>query len=307
MKSYIIGIDGGGTKTLGVLFDIEGKEVARATSGFANMNVDELGSIKSIKEVLEELVNLAHDGLIETVQIGIAGYSNYTKKEQFKEDLSNYTDAMIDIMTDAEIALYSVKRDSDKNVIMILGGTGSVVMVDKDDKIKYIGGFGHLLGDEGSGYHLAITALKGIIEQFESGKEISDLSWKILNEIKALEYDDIKKFVYNNKKSQIAKLSEFIAKEAQKSDQEAKNLFINEGLLLAEQAMKAYKYLGKKQEVLIGFRGGFLLNAPYVKDALLNALSSQNIDYILDDSYLEPVYGSYYRGFKQLKKRWKNG
>ena len=40
MSKYIIGIDGGGTKTIGVLFDENGNEITRYRGGFANFNID---------------------------------------------------------------------------------------------------------------------------------------------------------------------------------------------------------------------------------------------------------------------------
>ncbi len=174
-------------------------------------------------------------------------------------------------------------------------------MVEDKTGIRYIGGFGHLLGDEGSSYHLVITAFKKIIEQHEEGEEISDLSTNILNFIGAKSHLEIKEFVYNNRKAEVAKLSNLITKYALENNQEAIDLLIEEGKLLAKQTLKAYRSLKSNAEVLIGLKGGFLLNAPYVKETLIMELELHEIKYKIDISQLEPVYGAFYLAKKHLK------
>ncbi len=303
MSRYIIGVDGGGTKTLGVLYDLEGQEMKRAISGFANFSVNTQETMKHLYEVMDDLIEEINPSDLEIIQIGIAGYSNFTEKEEFIHDLKARYGCEVHLVTDAEIALYSIKKTSNNNVIMVLGGTGSAVMYDIEGKVKLIGGFGHLLGDEGSGYHLAITALKNIINQYEEGREITALTSSILQEIGAANYSEIKNFVYNNKKTEIAKLSEFIAKHALNNDLEAKKLFEDEGKLLAKQALKAYQAMDLKEHVIIGIKGGFLLNAPFVKAALVSELNKSNIIYTLDASSIEPVLGAYYLAKRHLLKR----
>ncbi len=303
MSKYIIGVDGGGTKTLGVLYSLQGEEIKRSISGFANFSVNEKETIEHLQKVLDKLTKDIDLVDLSMIQIGIAGYSNFTRKADLKNDLIKKYHCEVSLVTDAEIALYSVKKTSEMHVIMVLGGTGSAVMYEVAGEVKLIGGFGHLLGDEGSGYHLAITALKNIINQYEEQKEITPLTHNILKEIGAESYSEIKTFVYNNKKTEIAKLSEFIAEYALNKDVEAINLFENEGRLLARQALKAYQAMNAPREVIIGIKGGFLLNAPYVKDALVSELNNYNISYTLDASTTEPVLGAYYLAKRQLLKR----
>lgn len=303
MKPYMIGIDGGGTKTVAVLFDESGQEIKRVSGGFANFSVD---SQKSETHLLDVLAKLTKDVAVTKLKhlvIGIAGYSNYPDKDNLKNKLEKMYPIPLTLVTDAEIALYSVKRASKQPVIMVLGGTGSVVMIEEAGTIRFIGGFGHLLGDEGSGYHLAITALKKIIDQYEEGQEITALTKAILQKIKAKNYLDIKHFVYNHNKDEIAKLSLFIAGHALAGDLEARQLFVREGELLAKQTLKAYQSLKRQTTVTIGIKGGFLLNAPLVKQSLIEALNQTEIKYILDGSPLDPVYGTYYLVKNHLETR----
>ncbi len=303
MSKYIIGIDGGGTKTLGVLFDIKGTELKRVESGFSNFSIDEEIAKRNLEKTIEELTKDLDSDQELFIQMGIAGYSKIKKSTQFIKSLEKRYNATVDLDSDAIIALYSVKQDKNVNVIMVIGGTGSVLMVSDGDESNMVGGFGHLLGDEGSAYHLAITALKKIIEEKESHHQLSQLSNLILKEIEALDYSDIKNFVYNNNKSDIARLAKFIAQCALEHDLDAIELLKQEGKHLAKQTINAYNLSKRSEKVIIALRGGFLLNAPFVKETLIEELKMSLKNFEIDIYPIEPVIGAYYLGFLKLSKR----
>ncbi len=300
---YIIGVDGGATKTLGILFSKDGTERKRSKKGFSNFSVNEEQSKGNIISVLDELTAGINSDDILLIEIGVAGYSNYLEKDEFELELARKYNTKVSFGTDAAIAYYSVKKDYKKKVIMVLGGTGSVITFEHQDEIQFVGGFGHILGDEGSGYHLAIAALKMVIKQFEEAKIVSKLSKSILKELNITDYNDIKNFVYNNQKSDIAKLSEFIGKKADEADKEAIKLFIDEGVHLAEQTMIAYKTIGHTEEIIIGLKGGFLLEGPYVKEAFIQEIKKYGIKFKIDDQPTEPAYGAYYLALKHLSSK----
>jgi N-acetylglucosamine kinase-like BadF-type ATPase len=302
MNKYIIGIDGGGTKTLGVLFDIKGNELNRVEFGFSNFSIDEHTAKTNIEKTIETLIkNLEQDREL-FIQMGIAGYSKIKQSTEFVKSLEQKFNATVDLDSDAMIALYSVKQDQDVNVIMVIGGTGSVLMINNGNQANLIGGFGHLLGDEGSAYHLSIAALKKVIEEKESNQRLSPLSEKILKEINVFDYQEIKNYVYNRNKSEIATLSRFIAECAIENDEDAINLLIQEGRYLAKQTINAYHRLMSKEKIIIALRGGFLLNAPYVKETLIKDLNQSLKDFVIDMNPTEPVIGAYYLGFLKLSK-----
>ncbi len=307
MNGLIIGIDGGGTKTLGVLFDPKGNEIARHTSGSGNISVDDENTIRHLETILDDLTNKAGDEKITSIQIGLAGYANYPGKPDLKQRLLSRYGIKANVTTDAVLALYSVKKDSRKNTMMILAGTGSIVVTESSGIIRYFGGFGHLLGDEGSAYHTAVEALKRIIETCEKNKALTSFQQDVLREIDADDYTGIKHFVYNQPKRKIAELARFIAKRANEGGQEASELIRNAGEHLAKLTIRAYRSLPQGEEVLIGFRGGFLRNVPLLRQSLMHYLNETDIDYKLEKEPGEPVTGSYYLAKKQMETRKKDG
>lgn len=303
MSKYIVGIDGGGTSTDGVLFDLEGNHIRTYQTGFANFRVHPAIAKDNVITTIERLIDGISKEDILSIQIGLAGIPNETDRVALEEELSNTYLTSVSIVTDALIALFSIRQNDPGCLLMILGGTGSVILIGNDNHVERIGGYGHLLGDKGSAYHVSITALERVIEQFEHGDKITSLSLAILQNINAEGPSDIKDFVYSHSKQEIAQLSKFLATHAEQGDKEAIALFQEEGVHLAKQAILAYRKLSVCDHVTIGLRGSFLLKAPYVKEALFSYLNQQEISYSVDDRRVEPVEGAFYLGLSQLQKR----
>ncbi len=300
MSNYIIGIDGGGTKTLGVLFDLAGNEIKRHQVGFSNFSIDEEKAKENIINLLKHLTAKLKKSSKAFVQLGIAGTSKLSNPQQFLNQIETEFNCRADLKTDAYIALQAVKRKEALPVILAIGGTGSVIMTDYGEKINMIGGWGHILGDYGSAYHLVIEAIKNIISEFENQKKLSLLSkhlLKIMN-IESNRYK-ITEYVYNKDKSSLAKLSKEIQKIAI-DDSYAKSLLIKEGNWLAEQIINAYKLYIKKGPVLVALRGSFALKALYVKETIIEKVNENIKDVHFDIDGPEPVYGAYIQAKKYL-------
>lgn len=298
LSKYIIGIDGGGTKTLGVLYHHNGQEIKRHIAGPSNLGLDKKKAIENIIEVIDALINPENEFVI---QLGVAGYGTLKNKEELPKQLQQKYNAETYITNDVEIALHSVKKNSTKCVILVLGGTGSAIMYHNLVETKIMGGFGHLIGDEGSGYHLAISALKHIINQFEESQEITELTNAIMNQLNITDYHEIKTILYNSTKAEVAQLSKFLSTYAVNGNQEAIDLFIEEGKHIARQIMNAYNKMITCHDVVIAFRGGFLQYAPFVKETVIKELNEQKISYLVESRIEEPVLGAYYLGLQNSK------
>ena len=304
MSDKLIGIDGGGTKTLGVVYNLDGTEQTRIEKGFANFSVDVSKTKQHIESCIDALMaTLNATDTVRHIQLGIAGLSALNDPNAYAQMLSHRYNTSVDLVTDAVLALHSIQRDVDQGVIMIVSGTGSVVMADEAGETTVIGGYGHLLGEEGSGYHLAIQALKQLIAEQENGQPTSSLSKRLADHLALNRREDLIQFIYRGKKQDIARLALIIAKEAKAGDLKARQLFEEEGRYLGKQTWNAYKKLQTKQPPIIALRGTFLMQAPFVKHTLMEFLQTHIKQFIVDDEPVEPVIGAYYLGQSKLAKR----
>ncbi|HCZ24143.1 MAG TPA: hypothetical protein DHV05_04725 [Acholeplasmataceae bacterium] len=300
MSQYIIAIDGGGTKTLGVLYTKEGKELMRADFGFSNFSIDEVIAKENIMKTIEAL-NVLRKPEDEVVLImGISGASKMSHKEVWLKSLEQAYHVKAELVTDAHIAIHSIDRKDDEHVIMAIGGTGSAVMMLEGDKTQLIGGYGYLLGDEGSAYHVVLQALKRITQKFDAGKPFSILEQSLCETMKVKTREDLVSYVYEARKIDLAKLATIISNRAFESDQEAYELLANEGKLLAEQVLTAASRFKKEKHVRIALRGGFVLNAPFVKDVFQNEVMKYIKNGEMEDHPNEAVLGAYRLGLKIL-------
>lgn len=302
MRNLVIGIDGGGTKTLGVLFNDAGEELLRTEFGFSNFSIDEDIAITNINKTIEALLTQREPNDNIMVIMGISGASKLTNKTSFLEALEKTYDVKAELVTDAHIAIHSIDKNPDESVIMAISGTGSAVMMLENDTYHLIGGYGYLLGDEGSAYHLVIQALKLVTQAFDSQHGWTPLVNKILSFMKVDQREQFVNYVYKLRKTELALLAKIISEAALESDEQAHQLLCNEGKLLAHQVMIAEKRLKVKTKVRIAVRGGFVVNAPYVREAFISELKKHIEYYTIEENPNEAVLGAYRLGIKKLSE-----
>jgi N-acetylglucosamine kinase-like BadF-type ATPase len=158
---YVLGIDAGGTKTVGLLADETGRIVGEARGTGANLQTHgELEVEKVFDGILEALGSRER---IAAVCLGIAGVDRPRDEEVIRGILRRlgYRETAR-VVNDAAIAL--VAGAEERVGIVILGGTGSIAYgADRDGRTARAGGYGFLLADEGSGYWLGHQALRATV------------------------------------------------------------------------------------------------------------------------------------------------
>ena len=302
-ERYVIGLDGGGTKTIGVLYGDSEKELYRTYEGFANFSVDENLSLFNVKAAIHKVhEQIRSKGFELTICIGVAGITKYTKINELITELESKYNAKVIVVTDILIALYAIKKNRSENIIMAIGGTGSAVMA-YNGVLRRFGGTGHLLGDEGSAYHLVIEALKKIIYD-EEHDSLTSFDKQLMMILGCKDSGDIIKFVYNRTKSEISSKAREISKFALDGHKEAISLLKNEGKLLAEIVTNAYSRTSRGQKAVIALRGGFILNAPYAKEQFFLEVKEKISNFEFEDSNYEPVVGTYYLAKERREGNW---
>ena len=176
-KKMIIGIDGGGTKTLCVLFDNSGNTLDTISGEGSNLYVYKKEGIDVIINLINSLLEINKLNIKDICAFGIAvaGISDFDQKEILLKELDriNITNRTI-LLSDVE-ASYRILCPNNKGLLVNVGTGVICFSKDKDSKIIREAGNGHDKGDLGSGYWI--------------GKE---LFYKlILNEALALEDEDL--------------------------------------------------------------------------------------------------------------------
>jgi len=257
-KQYVIGVDGGGTKTVVALADLEGKILKLAKTGPSNLrNV-------GIKRATENIVLgikkvLSRKGKILSIFIGLAAVEEEYKskkgkiKKEILKRLKNFKSKII-IGSDQMIAFKS--GTDEKDGIILISGTGCVCHGWKNGKETKTSGWGWL-DDEGSGFWTGQKGSQAVLKELDGRGSKTLITKLIFKEWKLKNKEDFLKKIYSeNFVRDVSLISRIVDKTANKGDRIAKNIMIEAGQELAESAITIIKKLNFQKEkfplVLIG-------------------------------------------------------
>jgi len=163
-RSVVVGVDGGGSKTHAVIVDAEGLVVGEGMSGASNpLRVGIARAAAAVREAIDkacEVAQVRREDIL-AAEVGLAGARRTELRARIREALNNLGIADVEVVGDADIALYGA-TDGQPGVVVI-AGTGSICCgVNARGKRNCAGGWGPVAGDEGGGAWIARRALRAI-------------------------------------------------------------------------------------------------------------------------------------------------
>jgi N-acetylglucosamine kinase-like BadF-type ATPase len=262
MDSYVIGMDGGGTKTSVVITDFDKNIIESFTGGTINYN----GSGKALVDT-----NLQH--IFQAIQsngypfekcsaicIGAAGISNPTVKIMLIDNI-NKAGIMcpVRIVSDVEAAFAGAFEEA--HGIILIAGTGSICYgKDWQGNTYRSGGYGYLIDDAGSGYAIAREILAAVVQAQDGRIEPTCLTRLVFNYLKITTIEELMSYVYHTQRSkkEIAALSVLIKEACEHGDEKAINIVKQCATDLTDLAAPVIKQF--KGDITLAVSGGVLLN-----------------------------------------------
>ncbi len=277
MNNYI-GIDGGGTKTRLTLFNHELAVLEDKTLPpfhflcMANNNI--------LKNVFSEIEELQKRYNIEAIGMGIAGIDSEKERLKLFNLVNDYfEDQKVIVVNDAIASLAGALLGAEG--ILINAGTGSIAYgKDREGKLFRSGGWDYLLGDEGSGYWIAIQYIKNALYYFDGGEE--DKSIELVKEhFQLANLNDLISYIYGAKfnKERVAALAAEIALLAQNGDLLALDIYKEAGKELAKLAELVYKHGNFSDPVKLTYSGSIFKSFELFSDSFSTYLDKREIAY----------------------------
>ncbi|HEX4202628.1 MAG TPA: BadF/BadG/BcrA/BcrD ATPase family protein [Ktedonobacteraceae bacterium] len=156
--TYYLGVDGGGSKTLAVVVDTQGHEVARGEAAGSNHNnVGMEVAMRNLRLAIENAsVAAAYPLPFGKAWLGISGLDRPDDHQTLLPLLQDVAQ-QVHLTNDGELGLSALDNAAG---VAIIAGTGSIILGrDSQGRTARTGGWGYLIGDEGSGYFIAHNAL----------------------------------------------------------------------------------------------------------------------------------------------------
>ncbi|BCL36298.1 N-acetylglucosamine kinase [Nostoc sp. MS1] len=206
--SYVLGIDGGGSKTVCILMDDEHEVIGRGQAGAANyQSIGTEAAFMSIQSAIYEAIKLSKPIKIDAICLGLAGVGRAKDIDIVKGLVSGLIDTQtlpitwnlqpsnIVICNDALIALVGGIGHSVGIVAAV--GTGSIIFgQNQQGETKRVGGWGYILGDEGSAYKIAVAGMQAALKSYDGREKSTSLIEAFQQHLNLKNIEDLIEIIY---------------------------------------------------------------------------------------------------------------
>lgn len=293
MKKFVIAIDGGGTKTVGALADLNGEVMNYKVCGASNPNdIGEEAASKMIASLVRRLADES-DGWIEAVYAGISGAVGHEKVIK-REILRACPDTNVRVESDVYNLFGLLEGDPNRDAAAIICGTGSVCFVRKNGELHRIGGWGYLIDSNGGAYSVGRDALEAALRQADGRGAKTALYDRACAYLGDNPENCIRK-IYEGGKPLIAGFAPEVFRAAEENDPLAVSIVADAVGAVEEYVNNAKRIIGRDDFDCIV--GGGMMNDPLMKK-ILNLPEGVNLIY----PEREQVFGAMNQALKMIER-----
>ncbi len=299
---YYLGIDGGGTKTVAVVCDENGTLVSRYVGRSINYNsVGTDAARANLKETVDGVLE-GKDITLSSAFIGMPAISERADESATREFCDGIIDCPVITMdSDVYIGLEAMRADG--AAAMVVSGTGSMAVGRAaDGRVIFKGGWGYLLGDEGSGYALGLDAVKAAICGAQGSAEKTMLTEKILGFFGIGDIISLIDIFYDPpiSNSEVAKLAPVLFECAKNGDTVASAIITKHASLLADTVCALLSELPNGTP--LGMWGGILVNCESFRESFVEFVREKYPDTKAAILEYPPEYGAVFAAMKEDKR-----
>lgn len=246
-QKVIMALDAGGGSTKGMLTDLHCKNLGAASDQPFNLRQSDPMRFRTIVDKLARKLFLAADLPVlvpDAVAVGLAGGGDVDDRKQIENVLKKrWPNSLILVHHDAYIAQYGAFGGNAG--IIITSGTGSIAYGrnEKGEESRS-GGWGWMLGDEGSAWWIGREALRRVLQAFEED-DTTMLTDRILSTLSISHPYDILSAIYKERfnREKITSLAPMVSECAAESDIIANEILFDAGKELGKLALSISKRL----------------------------------------------------------------
>ncbi|MCG6957471.1 MAG: hypothetical protein LJF04_15890 [Gemmatimonadetes bacterium] len=226
MSRYVIGVDGGGTRTRAVVLDRDGKEVARAEGDAAVADAAAPAPAASAVAAVCSAASRAAgiDLPVNVVWAGLSGAGREAARSAVEVELGRTGVARVArVGTDVLAAFHDAFADGPG--VLLIAGTGSIAWGRAEDgREGRVGGWGRHIGDEGSAYAIGMDALRRVAKNADGRAPETALREAILSHLNLAEVDDLVQWTGTAERAKVAELAPVVAASATTGDGAAEEI-----------------------------------------------------------------------------------
>ena len=289
---YVVGVDAGGTTTTAAAYRYDnGEALSRGTSGFGNVVID----FEKAMEHLEEAIAQAVEGLTgecRLILVGAAGAITGGINGKIIKILTERFGCPVAVDTDARLALEGALENGDG--VLVISGTGSIAQARKEGQLAWAGGWGYLVGDEGSGYDLVAQVIRQMTRDVDRDWPEKTVCREVREFFNAKDAREVIRYIHSHVKADIAAAAPVVVRCAQKGDPDARAILTKAGEELAKLVICLVRRLQLASPFSLALQGSVLRKVPQIRERMLVALEEAGLSYKLLPLDLELTRGAIY-------------
>jgi N-acetylmuramic acid 6-phosphate etherase len=260
-----LGIDGGGTGTEASVMNTGGEVLGRGRGGPSNINyVSERVFAESLAKAVSEALEEAGISIDEVAGacLALAGAGGDNPEKIRHAAATVLGPCPFIVVEDTYAALAAAHEGSDG--IVLIAGTGSNCLGVKGGRYASAGGYGALLGDEGSAYSIALKGMRAALRSEDGRDEATVLTKLLLEGTGVKKARDFVHLTLNLDRPGIAALSKYVFQAADEfGDDLALQILQEEAYALADMARAVARRLNLSSPK-VAARGGCFKNGIYL-------------------------------------------
>ncbi|WKX94036.1 hypothetical protein Q1695_011360 [Nippostrongylus brasiliensis] len=274
------GIEGGATESKLIFVNADGETLGESTTGGTNYNLD--GIERTANNVATWVRKAAQENNIRLplkgLGLGLSGAEGARDNALFVECLRKHHGDLFEHVFINSDAVATVASAFENGGVILIAGTGSSCRVLLENgRVFGVGGWGHIIGDGGSGFWIALRAIRMLFDEddgMETPHDSTDLIRELmLKHFKIEDKVDILEHLYSKfQKSHIASFTKELAKHT--DDPAINRLFFDAGEILGRQFVVAAGHLPSeaRAEINLVLVGSVFLSWKVVRKGFVHAV-----------------------------------
>lgn len=242
MPSIAVGVDAGGSKTA-VVHAVDGKASRIEIVDGANASMR--GS-EGAAAIIAGAVESSLDGAMpHAIFVGAAGAARPEVRGAIETALrSRYASARIRVRDDAYIALRASVPQGDG--VVVIAGTGSITYAQHGEEGYRCGGYGYLLGDDGSGFAIGSAAVSHVLRSYDARVPRDELVEALEAYLGARDLEGVLQAVYRSEHpvGTVASAARIVVEAAQAGNRSATKIVQGAALALADLVKSVIRRAG---------------------------------------------------------------
>lgn len=296
-SGLVMGVDGGGSQTTAWLANLAGRILGKGRATASNyQSVGETDAQNALLSAIQDAFKLARIPMqqLDSLCLGLAGYGRDFDRQLIKAwaEKTGLSEQVV-VVNDADLLLWAATPHGWG--LGLVCGTGSIAVGrTQDGKTARAGGWGYLIGDEGSGYAIGIAALRAVVQAADQRIPDTRLTAGVLKKFNVAKAEELVPLIYQVRltRETIAQLSSVVFETAQGGDWQAVSILDRAVTELTKAALSVGSQLNWQTPVPCALGGGIFQHYPSFVHQVLEGIRQGGMQLDPIQVVDEPVAGA---------------